>query len=355
MESKNMKMWLFRSNLRPLEPYHSIEDIETFKKECHDFYLLQLIWYLENDYIDEAVVWRLRPKDEHQTIKNKHWKVNGKWFSQVWVDNFEECIRDPWFPARPRKADISFFRGGFPEYDKLTKHKNSDLLGIKLYLGAGQRIYPKHGGEYDKFLIEEEVTFGKNTVPFYKTASPNIFYPRVPMESTIYDLCYIANFSQLSYKGQEQFIKQVSESAYLKSLNIVHLGNKPDIGKKLCRKYNVFNIEFMGWVDKPEVNKIINQSKFGLVYSNKTDGCPRVITEILATCTPCLISENTRLLNYYKGPEGGVITFPDNDLESYVSTCLNLIFSITEQALEYKYKISMENICKLNWKNWTKK
>ena len=350
MEGENMKMWLFRSNLRPLENYHSIEDIETFKEECHDFYVLQLIWYLENEFIDEGIVWRLRPLSEHKTISNKHWKVNGKWFSQCWITNFEEALEQ-----NTLSTDISFFRGGFPEYDRLTKHKHNNKLGTKLYLGAGQRTYPKYGGKYDKFLFEEEVTFGKNTVPFYKTASPNIFYPRVPVEPTLYDICYIANFSQLSYKGQEQFIKQVSESDYLKSLSIVHLGNKPEIGTKLCIKYNVYNIQFKGWVDKPEVNKIINQSKFGLVYSNKTDGCPRVITEILATGTPCFISENTRLLDYYKGPEGGVITFPDNDLESYISTCLNLIFSITEQALEYKYKISMENICKLNWKNWTKK
>jgi len=342
-----MKMWLFRSNLRPLENYHSIKDLETFKKECHDFYLLQLIWYLENDYIDEAVVWRLKPNNEN--IQDKHWTINNKIFSQCWVDNFDESIEQTTL-----STNISFFRGGFPEYDKLTKHKNNKRLGLKLYLGAGQRTYPKYGGNYDKILVEENIN-EKNTMSFYKTANPNIFYPQVPVEPTLYDICYIANFSQLSYKGQEKFIKQISESKYLQSLRIVHLGNKPEVGKKLCSKYSVNNIQFKGWVNKTVVNKILNQSKIGLVYSNKTDGTPRVITEVLSTCTPCLVSENTRLLNYYRGPEGGVITFPDDDLESYISTCLGLIFNTTEQAIEYKYKISMENICKLNWKNWTKK
>jgi len=343
-----MKFWMFRSNLRPLENYHSIKNLETFKKECHDFYLLQLIWYLENDYIDEAIVWRLRPKDE--SIEDIHWYFGGKCFSQCWVDNFEESLNQ-----NGLKADISFFRGGFPEYDKLTLHKNSNNLGIKLYLGAGQRTYPQYGGQYDKILVEEEINFKQNTVPFYKTANPNIFYPQIPVGDSLFDICFISNFSQLRYKGQEQFIKQVSESKYLKSLKIVHAGNKPEIGIKLCEKYNVKNITFIGWIDKPKLNTLLNKSKLGLVYSNKLDGTPRVITEVLTTSTPCAVSENTRLLDYYKGPEGGVFTFPDKELEYHISIYLNLIQSITEQTIEYKYKISMKNICKLNWKNWTKK
>jgi len=343
-----MKFWLFRSNIRPLENYHSIKDLETFKKECHDFYLLQLIWYLENDYINEAIVWRLRPKDEHQTIKNKHWKINDKWFSQVWVDDFEEALLQG-----PLKADISFFRGGFPEYDKITKHDNKEKLGLKLYLGAGQRVYPKFGGKYDKFLFEEELSFGKTTMPFYKTANPNIFYPQISVVNNVYDICFISNFTQLRYKGQEQFIKQVSESKYLQSLRIVHVGNKPEIGTQLCSKYNVYNIEFKGWVDKPELNKIINQSLLGLVYSNNTDGCPRVITEILATCTPLLVSENTRLLDYYK--RYGVIVFQDKNFEKYVKICMDKIYDITEELILNQSRFSMSSVCKLNWKLWTKK
>lgn len=342
-----MKLWLFRSNLRPLENYHSIKDIETFKKECHDFYLLQLIWYLENDYIDDAIVWRLRPLDEHKNIKNIHMKINGRWFSQCWVDNFDEIL-----DIHALEADISFFRGGFPEYDKMTNHRNKRKLGTKLYLGASNRVYPKYGGTYDKFLFEEEVTFGKNTAPFYKTANPNIFYPKKSMGDPIYDICYISNFSQLSYKGQEKFIQQVSKSDYLKSLHIVHIGNKSEIGLKLCSKYNVNNITFMGWVNKDNVNNLINSSKFGLVYSNKTDGCPRVITEILSAGTPLFISDETRCLDFYKLQ--GVITFSDKDFEICVKTGLNAP-GIKERLLEFRHRLSMETICKLNWKNWTKK
>jgi len=345
-----MKLWLFRSNLRPLESYHSINDLETFKKECHDFYLLQLIWYLENDYLEEAVVWRLKPTDNK--FENKRWRFkNHKHkevaFTQLWINDFSDVYIGGGI------ADISFFRGGFKEYDKLTKHKYSHLLGTKLYLGAGQRTYPQYGGQYDKILIEEETTIRKNTVPFYKTASPNIFYPRVPVGDIIYDICYISNFSQLSYKGQEKFIKQVSDSKYLQSLKIVHLGNNPEIGTQLCNKYNVYNIEFKGWVDRWKANDILNESKFGLVYSNKTDGTPRVITEILSTGTPLFISDQTRVLDYYRCP--GVISFNDVDFERCVRIGLEAYTEIKEQAMKSKRLFAMDLICKRNWKNWAKK
>ena len=55
-------MWLFRSNLRPLEYYHQFKSLEEFNEDCHDFYLMQGMWYLENGYLDEFVVWRLAPR-----------------------------------------------------------------------------------------------------------------------------------------------------------------------------------------------------------------------------------------------------------------------------------------------------
>ena len=44
----------------------------------------------------------------------------------------------------------------------------------------------------------------------------------------------------------EFFVQEISKSKFLKSLRIVHLGNEPDAGKKLTKKYGVSNIEFVG-------------------------------------------------------------------------------------------------------------
>ena len=148
-------------------------------------------------------------------------KIDGKKFIQRWVSNFNEVFKyDP--------PKISFFRGGFPEYCKIT-NTNPDYLGKKLYLGAGRRVYPQYGGKYDLILLESEQDGkdGYKTAPFYKTANSEIFKPiDIPKK---YNLCWICNFAQIRHKGQEFFINEVSKSPHLKELAIIHVGNKQEV------------------------------------------------------------------------------------------------------------------------------
>ena len=337
------RIWLFRSNLRPLEYYHKFKTLEEFKKKCHDFYLLQLIWFLENDICDEAIVWRLKPKKTTPAIE---FDVNGKPFTQRFVNDFSDCLIHP-------KPTVSFWRGGFQEYDCITSHPSN--LGLKLYCGTGQRVIPQYGGVYDKILMEDKRDIEKyrdkhECIPFYKTASPEIFHP--VKAKLKYDICWPANFTQDSYNGQKFFIKKVSESKYLKSLKIVHVGNKPALGKKMCKQFGVTNIEFLGWVDRPMFNQILNESKFGLCMSNRKDGCPRVITEILASGTPLLLREISRLLDFYK--EKGVVVFNDDNLEFRIKYSMQYYQYIREEAIENLENISMKSICEKNMVVWNK-
>jgi len=342
-----MKLWLFRSNLRNLESYHSCETLEEFKRECWDFYLLQGVYFLEHGYLDEFIVWRLRPKKKSTYIINS-WKLtNGSIFRQEVVDSFEDIFH-PKYSYMKKLPDISFFRGGFSEYDRLVK-KYSDKLGTTLYLGAGQRTFPKYGGKYDHVLTEE---FIKNTLPFYKTANPIIFKP-LNLEKK-YDICFPANFTQHTYKGQKQFIEQVSKSDFLKSLKIIHVGNNPHSGKKMCKKFGVTNIDFAGHINRKEVNETLNKSKLAICYSNRTDGNPRVITEILCSETPLLLYDHTRSLPYVSATPATRI-FTDKSFERAIKASLRDYKILKETLHNYVDNLSMENICIKNWKIWTKK
>jgi len=130
------KFWLFRSNLTNFESYHQYDNIKDFKKNLWDFYLLQGLWLLENTECEEVSIWRLTKRPSY-SVK---FKFAGKVFIQRFVRNFDECFKC-------KKPDVTFFRGGFPEYGRLTK-KNPKFFGIKLYLGASKRKYPIHGGIY---------------------------------------------------------------------------------------------------------------------------------------------------------------------------------------------------------------
>jgi len=332
--------WLFRSNLKSLEYYHSFKTLEEFVENCHDYYMLLLIWLLKKGYIDTAVVWRLTDTP----IKDINFFVNGRMFSQRWVRDFSEVYNYP-------SPEYTLFRGGFPEYDKVVNEKPKHF-GKKLYLGTGKRIYPQYGGQYDCYLQEDVKDFDVNKpcLPFYKTASPYIFHPLENIKVK-YDICWPANFTQNRYKGQDYFMNLVGHCPKLKSLRIIHCGNKPEVGKKMAKKYNVTNIKFAGLVDRPTLNKYLNESKFGLCLSNRQDGCPRVATEILMSGTPMILRKMTRLLPYYKEP--GVIGANDNNMivkimggfPKWPGLKLDLHDAI-------KTKLSFDTICQKNIDSW---
>jgi len=332
--------WLFRSNLKILEYYHQYTDLEEFVKNCHDYYMLLGIWLLKKEHMDSFTVWRLtdKPKDDIEFI------VNGRPYKQKWVRNFSEVFKYP-------TADTSLFRGGFPEYDKIV-NQNPKHFGKKLYLGTGKRIFPQYGGKYDIYLQEDNKDFNhsKMCLPFYKTASPEIFHP-IPGTKIKYDICWPCNFTQHKYKGQAFFMNVVGHCPKLKRLKIVHCGNKPEMGIKMAKKYNVTNIKFVGSVDRPTLNRYLNESKFGLCLSNRQDGCPRVTTEILMSGTPMFLRKTTRLLPYYRGI--GVVGFNDNNIiPNMMAGLKNYTKKKTELQEAIKTSLSFNQICEKNIYVW---
>jgi len=306
------RFWLFRSNLKALEYYHDFKDLKTFVKHCHDYYLLLPLWALQEGHFDEITIWRLSDKKIDPIV----FDVNGKKYIQRWCKNFKETLNYP-------DPDISFWRGGFKEYDVVTK-ANPKRFGYKIYLGAGQRINAQWGGKYDLILMEDDNDIKKapGTYPFYKTASPFVFFPfKNSYVSPTWDICWPCNFTQIKYKGQEEFIRTIALNANLQKLRIAHCGNKPNVGQKLCEKYGVKNISFKGHLDKLSLNNILNFSKFGLNLSNRIDGCPRVSTEILMSETPLIIHKDTRLLSYYK--QRGVVQVSDKNIAKKIMMAMN--------------------------------
>jgi len=303
------------------------------------------IWLLKENHFDAVVIWRLSNKPPKEIT----FIVEGKSYTQRWVRNFSEVMNYP-------KPEMSFFRGGFKEYCKVT-HENPNSFGLAIYLATGRRIYPQWGGKYDLFVQEDQADFRKNKRcrPFFKTASPQIFrsYPWSKSDEFRYDICWPCNFKQIRYKGQEQFIKAISKSAYLKKLKIVHCGNQPQVGKNLCKKYGVTNIEFRGEVDRVELCHVLNMSKFGLCMSNKNDGCPRVVTEILMSGTPLILSDQTRLLPYYK--KKGVIVVNDNNISDKIMEGISYFPRYKQDVMKaIRTTLSFDEICQKNidiWKN----
>lgn len=334
------RFWLFRSDLIPLEYYHKYTRLEDFENNCHDYYLLLPLWLLKNDYFDEVTIWRLTKKPKAPIV----FDVNGKKFIQRWVHNFNETFDYP-------SPEISFWRGGFKVYDQVTKVKPKHF-GLKLYLGAGRRQFSQYGGKYDAYLMEDERDFRHDykCIPFYKTASPRIFFP-VQTEKS-WDICWPCNWTQIRYKGQEFFIKKISENKPLQKLKIVHCGNRPEVGKKMAKKYGVKNIEFIGSVERPKLNSILNRSRLALNLSNIQDGCPRISTEVLMSGTPLILRDTTRLLKYYRKH---TINILDKTIVKEIIRALSNYDYHKKSVLEaIKTDLSFHNTNQKNIKTWQK-
>ena len=333
---------LFRSDLTSLEYYHKYTNLNEFINNCHDYYLLFSLWLLTNDYFDRVYI--IRIKNKNTNIKDIIFDINGKKYIRTWVEDLSEVFKLP-------SPDISFFRGGFKIYDKVV-NQNPPHFGKKLYLGTGKRIYPQYGGRYDVYLQEDKKDFNNSEtcLPFFKTASPEIFYP-IPKTKIEYDICWPANFTQNRYKGQEFFMNVVGHCPKLKNLKIVHCGNKPEVGRRMAKKYNVSNIKFVGSVDRPTLNKYLNKSKFGLCLSNKQDGCPRVATEILMSGTPMILRKMTRLLPYFR--KTGVVGVNDNNI---ITNIMEAFQNHTKLKLDLqkaiKTTLSFNQICQKNIDLW---
>jgi len=336
------RFFLLRSNIKALEKYHDFKDLESFKQGCWDYYLLMALNFIQRDMYDECIIWRLTDTP----IEDIVFKVRKKLFIQRWVKSFNEI-------EKYEPATDTLFRGGFEEYDRAVQHC-PDVFGKKLYLSAGKRIQPQFGGKYDKILVEDDkFLFIPNSVPFFKTCNLDIFKPLKNIQKK-YDICWICNGSQWRYKGQDYFIEQIGKSDYLKSLSIVHIGNKPEEFIKTCQKFGVSNIEFKNHIPRPEINKVLNESKYGIVASNDADGCPRVSTEVLCSGTPLLLRSSTSLLAYYK-MHLPVIVFKDDELEEKVEVAMgdykNIVYGIKDKIERY---LSTDQISRMNYDIWKK-
>jgi len=301
------------------------------------------LWCLENNYFDEVIIWRLSNKPIDDIV----FDVNGKKYIQRWLPSFHHTLRHP-------SPEISFWRGGFPEYDQTVNLKPSHY-GKKIYLGAGKRIFPQFGGKYDAYLIEDERDYIKNAncYYFYKTASPEIFFPANPPLEKKWDICWPCNFTQLKYKGQAFFIGQIAKSEQLQSLKIIHCGNKPEVGKEICKRHGVTNIKFMGSVTRPQLNALLNASRFGMNLSNRVDGCPRVSTEVLMSGAPLILMDSVRLLKEYR--KKGVVNVSEENFAKKIMDGVRIYDHLKLQLNDaIKNELSFDEVNRKNIEIWKK-
>ena len=337
--------YLFRSDIKHLEYYHSYITLDEFKNKCHDFYLLMPLEFLKMGVFDKAIIWRLTDvKRDDIVFKFKNEKGKEVQFIQKFCKSFN-CAFDM---DRP---NVSLFRGGFKEYDILV-NKVPGFFGKTLYLGASRRFNPSFGGKYDIILYESELDLELKMdndqiyKRFFKTANSKIFYSL--NKQPTYDIIWPWKYTSDHRKGELFFLESIKNHPGLQSLKIYHCGNEPKKAKKLFDKYGVNNIVCDDIKHYHDMNEILNNGVCGLMTSDKEDGCPRLSTEIMSCCIPLLIRNKTRILDYYQGY--GNITYNNpNDLYSkFIFIKENRVDIINHLKKRLESELSMRKMCEMN-------
>ena len=107
----------------------------------------------------------------------------------------------------------------------------------------------------------------------------------------------------------------------------------------------------MGPVDRPILNKILNQSKFGLNVSNLKDGCPRISTEILMSGTPLILRDTVRLLKSYR--KKGVLNVNQENMEFQILSNISFFKKHREVVFDViNHELSFDNVNKKNIDFW---
>lgn len=171
--------------------------------------------------------------------------------------------------------------------------------------------------EYDLCLVDEEweVDEVRKYHPHVQCAiwDKLIDYEQthfpIPSEK-IFDVCYVA---YLRPRKNHALLFQALGKVKERKLSCVCIGddrkgNRAEL-ERLARELEI-NVHFTGEVSKAEVNRLVNQSKIG-VMCTVLDAAPRAILEYLAADVPVLVNAELWAGARYVGPEAGLVKSPE--------------------------------------------
>jgi glycosyltransferase involved in cell wall biosynthesis len=190
---------------------------------------------------------------------------------------------------------------------------------------------------YDLCLVDEEWE-AKKIKQYYPEVECGIWDKLIDYEHThypletekIYDICYIGYLRKR--KNQKLLIRAMAKLQD-RHLRAVCIGNdrkgyQAEL-EQLAADLGV-TVHFAGEVPKEEVNRIVNQSKIGVLCA-KQDAVPRAILEYMAADVPVLVNAELFAGARYVGPQAGLVKSPA-DFHLGIAEMLDNLSSFSPRA-----------------------
>lgn len=276
------------------------------KTKKDDLYVLLAQGLIDNLVVTEAdLVWI--DSNQHQEIYQLTSKIRILIFNNV--NQAKKYFKNKYYK-------YNFVRANYKEFSEITKELKSEK---NIFYAADPEYWPTywHKNYFNLIFVDEksQITSGQIKYPQSKIAildkpiNTKIFYPT--KENKLYDICYIANF--VFWKKHDFLFSVLDKIARGKSIKLICVGKTFGRDSEIniaAWKYHI-NLELKNSLSATQVAKIINQSKFGVIVSEK-DANPRTIGETLACNVPLIINRDLiggqRLIN----KDTGILSKPED-------------------------------------------
>ncbi len=170
--------------------------------------------------------------------------------------------------------------------------------------------------------------------------------------SEINEIYYIGSF--LPWKGVEFLVKNMKNFKNL-TLNIIGDGNKTNL-MKIIEEYNLKNINFLGYKNQNEIQKILKNSKLSVIPNTPSVftnfSAPLKLYEYLMSSNIVLSADMPTIQEIIRDNENGFL-FESGNNENFVKK-LNYILSLDNNTLQNIAKNGYESVKNFTWDNRAK-
>lgn len=308
---KVLFLWTLRGLIKNLNKINIIDP----KTKTGDLYVMLAKGLINKKIVDEVELAWIDPN-----LKKKSFFILPK-IKILVFPSVEEAIKS----LKGNDYEYLFVRGNYKEFKNITDSFSADY---KMFYAADPEYWPNFWPKnyFDLMFVDEktQINAGKKIYPnstialLDKPVDTKIFKPKKTKK--IYDVCCIGNF--IFWKNHQLLFSTLDKIANSHKIKLACVGKTfgkdSEIG--IAAWKNHVNLAFLGPQDAKGVARIINQSKIGVIVSEK-DANPRTLGETLACDVPVIVNSNLvggkRLIN----SKTGIISKPQ-DLPQKISWML---------------------------------
>ena len=255
-------------------------------------------------------------------------------------------IRDLWpdiffhelFPNFLKKHLLNIFNF-FNNKHKYVFENATALIGITEKILNWGLVYAKRSKtKYDKVF---HLSYNKSEIPITFKKNKSLIDKGLNIQNNIIYVCLIGTISKFKFDLNPVIYAANRLNQIESNIHFIICGEGEGLEWMKSKTKELKNINYLGWIDKSEINYILNYAHIGLApYNNSftyNTSIPSKISEYLAYGLPILSGLKGELENFIKKHKSGYFYRNGEDL-------YNILYKISKNNKELNYFKNKNNL-----------